>query len=300
MIPLALVTGYLGTGKTTLLRRIVARHRGRRLVYVVNEFAPRDLDGELVRSDDAEVVAIPGGSIFCRCLVSDFIRHLQAIPNRLAGGPPDGVVIEASGVANPVVVQRMLRETGLDRTYALALVVAVADPRSLPRLVRILPNVQAQLRAADLVLLNKTDLHPESGIAEAEAVIRETKPDARILRTVRCDADFDLFPPAPDREPAGEYAPCRDPNVAAIHLVPGAGIDLEAIRDLLGRESGPILRLKGVVPAPGGPVRLEVTSEGLEESPAREENAHGGVAVILAGAEADRLTPVLRSAFRAE
>ncbi|MBL7076600.1 MAG: hypothetical protein ISS31_03920, partial [Kiritimatiellae bacterium] len=137
MIPLALVTGFLGCGKTSFLKHTVARYRDRRIVYLVNEFSPLDVDGALVESEDADVVAIPGGSIFCKCLVTEFIGQLQ----RIAREYPDaeGVIIEASGMANPAVVGTMLHETKLDAIYELATVVAVVDPGSFLKLRHTLP-----------------------------------------------------------------------------------------------------------------------------------------------------------------
>ena len=82
MIPVALVTGFLGSGKTTLLRRVIATHRDRRLAYLVNEFAPVDVDGRLLAAEGAPVVALPGGSIFCQCLVGSFIEQLRGIAER--------------------------------------------------------------------------------------------------------------------------------------------------------------------------------------------------------------------------
>jgi len=74
------VTGFLGSGKTTFLKHIVEQYRERRLVYLVNEFSPHDIDGAIVSQKNPNVVAIPGGSIFCKCLVTEFIDRLESIP----------------------------------------------------------------------------------------------------------------------------------------------------------------------------------------------------------------------------
>ena len=78
MIPLTLVTGFLGTGKTTLLKQIIAKNSDKRLIYIVNEFGKLDVDGTIL-ADTADVVPIPGGSIFCHCLTATFIEHLQKL-----------------------------------------------------------------------------------------------------------------------------------------------------------------------------------------------------------------------------
>ena len=79
MLSICLVTGFLGTGKTTFLKNIVARNRDRKIVYLINEFSAHDIDGAIVSAENPNVVSIPGGSIFCKCLVTEFIGQLSKI-----------------------------------------------------------------------------------------------------------------------------------------------------------------------------------------------------------------------------
>ena len=157
MIPLTLVTGFLGSGKTTLLRRLAHRGGDPRLVFVVNEFATLDVDGRLL-GDGVDLVSIPGGSIFCTCLTATFIEQMEALAARRRTDRFDGVVVEASGVANPRVIRRMLADSGLERRFYISRVIAVAEPLTLPKLLHTLPSTRDQIEAADVVLLNKTDL----------------------------------------------------------------------------------------------------------------------------------------------
>ena len=82
MIPLALVTGFLGSGKTTYLKQLIDRYHDRKLVWLVNEFSARDVDAAVLGGETADVVSIAGGSIFCRCLATEFIAHLRDLPAR--------------------------------------------------------------------------------------------------------------------------------------------------------------------------------------------------------------------------
>jgi G3E family GTPase len=212
MRPVCLVTGFLGTGKTTFLKNIVANNRDRKIVYLINEFSAHDVDGAVVSAENPNVVSIPGGSIFCKCLVTEFISQMK----KAAESWPDaeGVVIEASGMANPKVMEQMLAETGLDRLYRLATVVSVIDPNSFLKLRHTLPNITAQIEAADVVLINKTDRNSPEKTEEAEALVRAINPSAERIRTVRCATDVDLFAERSPRGLQGEYAKCRDPNYA--------------------------------------------------------------------------------------
>ncbi len=231
MIPLCLVTGFLGSGKTTFLRQIAARHAAEKIVYLVNEFSPQDVDGLLLEQVADDVVAIPGGSIFCRCLVTQFLGQLKAIPERFGGGPEPlrGVVIEASGVANPMVIERLLAETGLDQVYELATIVAIVDPGSLPKLVRTLPNIRAQVAAADVVLLNRIDQFDAGEVAEAERIAREINAEAPIVRAVKCAADVAIFAGGRMRGLEGEYALCADPNYARFSVTFDRPVDVAAL-----------------------------------------------------------------------
>jgi G3E family GTPase len=75
-IPIWLVVGFLGSGKTTVLRRLVHHAHGRELLFIVNEFSAVDVDAGLVEREGGTAIAVAGGSIFCRCLITEFISTL--------------------------------------------------------------------------------------------------------------------------------------------------------------------------------------------------------------------------------
>ncbi len=293
MIPLALVTGFLGSGKTSFLKHAVARYRGRRVVFLVNEFSPLDIDGELVQREDADVVAVPGGSIFCKCLVTEFIGQLK----RIAHDYPDaeGVIVEASGMANPAVVGGMLSETKLDSIYELATVVAVVDPGSFLKLQHTLPNVADQVRAAQVVLLNKIDCHDAATLAETERVLRRLNADAQLEATTMGRSDIDLFaPPAPAPDVEGEFALCRDPNYRSEVLDAKGDINLDQVAEALRALGDDCYRAKGYVPAGGRLHFFDLSSSGLSVTPTEREGTEGRMAVILRGAAPEATTAALR------
>ncbi len=243
MLPICLVTGFLGTGKTTFLKNIVAQNRDRKIVYLINEFSAHDVDGAIVSAENPNVVSIPGGSIFCKCLVTEFIGQLK----KVAGHWPDaaGVVIEASGMANPKVMEQMLDETGLSNQYRLATVVSVIDPNSFLKLRHTLPNIISQIEASDVVLINKADRNAPEKIAEADTLVREINPSAERIQTVRCETEIDLFAEHAPRGLHGEYAKCRDPNYATfVTEQPFNGTTLAAF---VLAHAGDIYRIKGTL-----------------------------------------------------
>lgn len=275
-IPLTLVTGFLGSGKTTFLAEAVRRYPTARIVYLVNEFSPTDVDGLEVRAHTDRVMSIAGGSIFCRCLVGEFIHHLTRIPSEYAvpSAPVDGVVVEASGVADPRVILKMLAETRLDRVYRMARVFSVVDPASLHKLLCTLPNIRGQIEAADTVVVNKIDLHDEATLQRTETAVREIHPDARIVRAERCRFDMDLLGEGVRSSAEGDFAACRDPNFLQISILCPDPVDLEGLRGDLERLGADVVyRCKGTVSnADGTPVRVEYSSSGFEATPSRAGN----------------------------
>ena len=290
MIPVCLVTGFLGSGKTTFLRHIIDL-KLERIAYLVNEFSPLDVDGQLLRHAAEDVVTVSGGSIFCKCLVTEFIDHLTRIPERFDSPqmPLQGVVIEASGIANPMVIEQMLSETGLDETYEVTLIVTVVDPGSLPKLIHTLPNIRAQIESADVVLLNKTDQFGPQEIEEAESIVREISPQAQLIRTVRCQADLDLFGRAGRRGLEGDYAPCADPNFAQFSIEFVAFVDIDKLKSVLEACAGEIFRAKGIVPTSDGNCYVDMSSGGITFEASDDERARSGLVVITRGGGPDRI-----------
>jgi len=283
MIPLCLVTGFLGSGKTSLLRHLARRHPDRKLVYLVNEFSAVDVDGRLLEADAGHVVAVPGGSIFCVCLVSEFIRILRDIPERFGktGGPVQGVVIEASGIANPKVVGRMLNETRLDEVYRIASIVAVVDPATFPALLQTLPSVRAQVEACGYALLNKTDLFSEEALCRCEHEIRRINPDAQIIRTQYGAADLDPFGEFPARTLDGEYAACLDPNFARVSVRLTRAVDLDRLSKALQALGVGLYRAKGFLPTPYGMYYLDATASDMQACPADPPGEGADLALII-------------------
>jgi G3E family GTPase len=293
VIPLSLVTGFLGGGKTTLLQRVIEANQGRRLAYIVNEFAEADVDGRLLEIGEDQVVSIPGGSIFCRCLSGEFLRVLQGLPERFEDpeNPLEGVIIEASGIADPKVTAKMLEETRLDRVYELRTVVSVIDPATFLKLIHTLPNVISQVEACDVALVNKTDLHDEDTLRRVEQEILRINSRAKIVRTSYCRSEIDLLA-APARSPMeGEYALCRDPNYESVTVPLERPVDPGPLMAELQRVKDDVYRVKGFVPVSDGMLYVDVAAGRLsrrevavsadQEDPARADGP-GGLVFIFA------------------
>ncbi len=218
------------------------KNRDRQLVYLVNEFSPNDVDADMLSTQKAEVISVAGGSIFCRCLVSQFIRQLQGISENRPN--TEGVVIEASGMANPETAADMLEETGLSDSFYLASIISIVEPTSFLKLQYTLPNIIKQVESADVVLINKTDSAPTEKTKKTQELVRQLNPTGECLQTVQAEAEIDLFGGTASKQRGkGEFLGCRDPNYATFTTY--KQIDPEVLLTLIKKYEQDIYRIKG-------------------------------------------------------
>ena len=200
--PLTVVGGFLGAGKTTLLNRLLAGSQGRYAV-LVNDFGAINVDAGLIQDHDGQTLRLTNGCVCCS-LADGFLDTLMRV---LAEPEPfDHIVIEASGVGDPgAIAEIALVEPGL----VLRGVVVLADAERLPGLAadpRLGDTLARQIRAADLLVLNKRDLVDASGRAAARTTLAALAPGIPVVETVAAalpEAVFDLGGEGPERARRG-------------------------------------------------------------------------------------------------
>lgn len=262
-IPICLIVGFLGSGKTTLLAHIAREHREKRLAFVVNEFSALDVDGVVLGRIHDKVVCLPGGSIFCKCLSGQFIQALGTLSETLDLPQCDGVVVEASGIADPCVAPSMLSDAGLDGAYTLAQVIAVVEPGNIAELIEQLPNTKSQLLAAHVIVLNKQDSYSEQQIYAAETLVKEINPQALIERASYCRVDLPLFETGAVKPARGGYALRADANFFTVIAKPDAPVDVDMLARALNAAADFLFRAKGFLPGAQGCVYLDWTPSNL-------------------------------------
>jgi len=266
MIPLVTVTGFLGSGKTTFLKRIIEANPDHKLAFLVNEFGPVDVDGRVLATSTERVITLPGGSIFCRCLVTSFIGRMSEIAEQwnTSDAPLEGVVVEASGIADPGVLPQMLEETGLSARYRPVQVISLVDPGTFPQLLQTLPNIAAQVRASTTAVVNKTDLYDEDSLARTEEMLRQVNPSVHIVRAVHARTDLAryevLFRTGPALPTSGTYALCRDPHYASITLDTPQPVEPDRLLDTLKSLGPDLYRAKGFVWTGNECIRLDASA----------------------------------------
>jgi G3E family GTPase len=188
-IPFYLVTGFLGSGKTTLLKKIIEQYAGKqKLAIVQNEFAPANMDGyEMKQTGKSfDLLEINNGSVFCVCLLDSFKNSLKEFIDQ---HNPSAIVMEASGLSDPIAIAQLLETPELKDIIYLENVWCVVDAVGFLKKSTMLTRMIHQVMIADKILINKDDLVPEN-VPAVETKVRKLNPFGSIARTQYCNIDL--------------------------------------------------------------------------------------------------------------
>lgn len=251
-IPLTVIGGYLGSGKTTFINRIIAGRGAPGLCVIVNDFGELDIDAEILRRSDGLTLTLANGCICCSAasgLYDAFEGALNAIPR------PGHILIEASGVADPARLNAIARaEPSLEARAVITIADCLSIERDIEDALRS-PDIRRQLRAADLILLSKADLASGEIIKRVRRLIRDIAPVATIEvldRSVLPDALTLAANTAPNprfpavtrpHEPEARYETC------SFRCGPLGGMEA-FVRDVAALPPS-VVRFKGIVQVAG-------------------------------------------------
>lgn len=256
-LPLTIVTGFLGSGKTTLIRRFIETADGADTGIVVNEFGEAGVDHRLLVHASEAVELVDGGCLCC-ARRSDVAKALHDLVRMAKSeGRFRRAILETSGLADPApVVATLARDPWLKAHVRLASVVAVVDAVAGPRNLASRPEARRQVAIADTVVITKGDLRAAAPAADIAAAIRAISPDARILnaqdedfrpRSVLAGADALAAAPSPFLSEPAEH----DASVASFAIPLERTVDWPAftlwLSALLHAHGDRILRVKGLL-----------------------------------------------------
>ena len=297
-IPATVVTGFLGAGKTTLIRGLIRAAGGRRFAFIVNEFGDVGVDRELICGDadcrDEDIVELANGCICCT-VADDFLPTVRALIER--DDPPEHIVIETSGLALPKPLVKAFAWPEVRTRATVDGVIAVIDgraaadggfaddPEAVARQRAEDPGLdhenpleevfEEQILAADMIVLNKADLMDEAAEARARAAVdahrraaakvvtaRRGAVDPRALLGVGAAAEDDLAnrPSHHDGLDGDHDHDDFDSFTVAFGPVADPGALEERLKAAVSRHG--ILRVKGFLDVPGKPMRHAVQGVG--------------------------------------
>jgi G3E family GTPase len=283
------ICGFLGSGKTTLMRRIISERGSREaMAVIVNEFGDVGIDGAILSGQNVDMVEISAGCLCCT-LKGSLVSALEELRDKKGA---TRVVIEATGVAQPGEILEVLGDPALKGSVEVGPMVTVVDTAKFTALRRVLGSFYTeQVRRADVLLLNKTDLaKPE----QLEAVRREVavlNPRATVVVTERCDVELAMIldsgkAPEPSALEQGLASPA--PAASFVSFVVAAPFDTERakVERFFGGLPPEIVRAKGFLTVGGQVCTVQFAAGQLEITPA--SNARALSLVFIASGELDR------------
>ena len=264
-VPVTVVTGFLGSGKTTLVNYILSENHGKRIAVIENEFGEIGIDDALVIDAEEEIFEMNNGCICCT-VRGDLIRILGTLMKRR--DKFDYILVETTGLADPApVAQTFFVDEEIRAQLRLDAIVTVVDAKHLAlhlfeeKEEGIENEAVEQLAFADRVLINKIDLVSEQELIQVENQVRSINAGASLVRTQMSKVDLDWVLNAGafdlsrilevDPEFLGDSEHQHDQSVTSVGIEVEGPVNLEKINDWLGwllMEKGvDIFRMKGII-----------------------------------------------------
>ncbi len=196
-VPALVVSGFLGAGKTTLVKYLItdAQQQGLKLAVVSNEFGELGIDRALLQEEGGPgYVELEGGCVCCQ-LSNELLETLQNLWETIR---PDRVVVETSGVALPFETLMTFWREPITEWVGESLAVVVANAEQVGAGRDLEDTFEQQISSADIIVLNKVDLVTEDSISRIESVLEGMAPDAPCVRSIQGQIDTSVvFPPTP-------------------------------------------------------------------------------------------------------
>lgn len=189
-IPVCVISGFLGSGKTTLLNHILNGDHGLNITVMVNDFGAINIDSQLLEKQEGNTISLSNGCICCS-IQNDLVYELQNLLNQ-SDGPPEYIVIETSGVSDPTKIINTMRYPQLRDRFQIDTVLTLINAESINEIEGPVKQLaMAQLDAADIILVNKTDCVSDEIIAGIHE--QWLYPSARVIETCYANVPLDIL-----------------------------------------------------------------------------------------------------------
>ncbi len=290
-IPLYFIAGFLGSGKTTVLNKLLATLGDRTAGLIINEFGSIGVDAGRVEEEGrkkGDIFELNNGQIFCSCLAGPLSSALI----QLAEKKPDLIIAECSGLSKPATLKDL--SAGVEKTTSGAIhfggLITVVDAPRLPVLHESVQVISEQIRYAGAVVLNKIDQCSEDEVSAAESLILTANDSVEIRKTSFGNISFGEIesmiskaPSTPDLDSSymGWGNAGRPKNYV---ILPDGPLNETALREFLVRTAKESYRVKGAVAAAeGGYYQIDCVGDSVSLGKLEERPESVGIVIIVPG-----------------
>jgi len=255
------VHGFLGSGKTSFIRSLLKKYKTARIGLLINEYGTINIDAQLIKEQAIIKSEISQGSIFCSCKSNEFVEWMI----KLVQMPLDYIIVEASGLANPNSLDRLMDFVAKTVDKSLDYYnITMIDAKQFMKLKDVLMMINKQLAIADILLINKLDLVGEQQVTELINYLSVFEKPLMMAKYGIVDLDIDIINHSPKNSQQGINYQQLDLMTMELNV---SGVDKLTMERYLQEISSEVLRVKGINRLTDGDYILQVASGVVEIVP---------------------------------
>ena len=270
-IPILLITGYLGAGKTTLINHLLnlPEIANKNLALIINEFGTLGVDGSLLSPGNYHKFELNKGSLFCICIKTDFIKTLDTIANEVK---PEMVLVEATGVAETSDIEEFLDVPTLKDMFHIQANICLVDAENFIKVYPFLKAARSQVVWADGIVVNKSDKVEKRVIDDLDKILSELNPDAPRVSVSYGKIPYPFIESLQHRRLSGDTVKSPPELIFSLSFQIDKIVNRGQFLSLLDKFQKNILRLKGSINFEDGRRFVEVVHGNYTEKTITDEN----------------------------
>ena len=191
LIPITIIGGFLGAGKTTLMNHILNNYEKKKIAVIVNDFGSINIDSRLIKSSDENMIELSGGCVCCSIQTNLFDSIMRLIKS---SHTPEHIIVECSGISNPANIVSMLMSPMLRPLVTIDGIITIVDAKQVLSSYRKFPAlVVKQVSLSNFIILNKVDMVSDEEKENVKNIVKSWKPQVRIMEAVNADVPINLL-----------------------------------------------------------------------------------------------------------
>ena len=265
-VPVLIITGYLGAGKTAFLNHLLGLPdiATKSIALIINEFGSLSVDSGLVRAGGYSKFEINKGSLFCVCTRIEFVTVLREIANDVR---PELVIIEATGITETRDIESFLDEKTVENGFEIKANVCIVDAFNFTKVAAFLKAVTKQVEWADGLVINKVDLVEDSDVGKLMEVLKHINPSAKQTAVSYGKVSMEFIDGLDHTRRDGNSIENPPEDIIAVSFETEKTVERKKFYETLSSLAQRVLRLKGYVDFGEGPHYFEAVYDRLYEKP---------------------------------